>query len=79
MTSHLNGTEALGSEPALALIGDVAPLPVEELNNDSSVALTDRCVELCQRTCRACTIMQMEIGIVAALSKLRISHFTMKL
>ena len=51
MTSHLNGTEALGAEPALALIGDVAPLPVEELHNHTSVVLTDRCVELCKRTC----------------------------
>ena len=44
--SHLNSTEALGSEPALTLIGDVAPLPVEELNNHSSVVLADWCVEL---------------------------------
>ena len=50
MTSHLNGTEALGTEPALALVGDVAPLPVEELNNHTSSILADRCVELCQRT-----------------------------
>ena len=51
-SSYLHGTEAFRSEPALTLLGDVGPFPVEEMYNHTPVILTDRGVELSQRTWR---------------------------